>query len=336
MHCLLLGNGLNRLALKPSWSGLLARLIAELKLANQIDSPASKPLPVLFEELCARRARARIEPVESRVKNKISKLLCNLQPDPLLESFCDPFTTILTTNYDDAIERIFPLVPTFRASQIKEGTHSLFRKVDWGVKQVWHIHGDVGRPQSLTLGLTQYLDYVHAIKSYMGEGHCVFTQGRRTERISSPFLHGWRHFEPRHGIIRAYSWIDHFLRDDIHIVGLSVDYSELDLWWLLSNKRRLHRKYKAGHTYFYHVALDAPDPPQISTLESLGVRIVRVPASSYRDGYQKVLQQLLANIDERPADRSWELDVCALQRRISKEGMAAAMIDVTPTDADKC
>ena len=35
------------------------------------------------------------------------------------------------------------------------------------------------------------------------------------------------------------SWIDIFLNDNIYILGLGLDFGEIDLWWLLSYRNRL-------------------------------------------------------------------------------------------------
>lgn len=35
------------------------------------------------------------------------------------------------------------------------------------------------------------------------------------------------------------SWIDHFFFSNVHILGLGLDFSEIDLWWILDRRKRL-------------------------------------------------------------------------------------------------
>jgi hypothetical protein len=92
----------------------------------------------------------------------------------------------------------------------------------------------------------------------------------------SPFLRGNGDFDA--GSL-AYSWVDVFLRDDIHILGLSLDFVEIDLWWLLVFKERLRcrNRLPIGATVYYHSHvgdLSASDRTRLATLEGLGVRVV--------------------------------------------------------------
>ena len=43
------------------------------------------------------------------------------------------------------------------------------------------------------------------------------------------------------------SWIDKFILDDVYFLGFGLDYSEIDLWWLLQRK---HRQPNRGRTIF--------------------------------------------------------------------------------------
>ena len=44
------------------------------------------------------------------------------------------------------------------------------------------------------------------------------------------------------------SWIDYFLIGNITIIGLGMDFSEFDLWWLVNAKKR---RFPNTHTIFY-------------------------------------------------------------------------------------
>ena len=48
----------------------------------------------------------------------------------------------------------------------------------------------------------------------------------------------------------VYSWLDVFLRDDIHIVGLGLDCTEIDLWWAVTYKaRKKAQGFHVGRTF---------------------------------------------------------------------------------------
>jgi hypothetical protein len=48
------------------------------------------------------------------------------------------------------------------------------------------------------------------------------------------------------------SWIDLFFSTNVHIIGLSLDYSETDLWWLLNKRARFSAdSLVSNKVYFY-------------------------------------------------------------------------------------
>ena len=46
--------------------------------------------------------------------------------------------------------------------------------------------------------------------------------------------------------VECKTWMDTFFFSDVHIIGLGLDFQEIDLWWLL-NKR--YRYIKTAHTF---------------------------------------------------------------------------------------
>ena len=47
MHCLLLGNGLNRLAMQGGWNELLTEVAQSIGVGEYVESLQSEPLPLL-------------------------------------------------------------------------------------------------------------------------------------------------------------------------------------------------------------------------------------------------------------------------------------------------
>jgi hypothetical protein len=164
---------------------------------------------------------------------------------------------ILTTNYDYAFEKAAP--GSHAQSNLKrESKYSVFRRRAVGDKFVWHIHGEAEVPNSITLGYDQYAGYLQNLRGWA-------TVGRTSKRKGSPFKANVSDFDAGEG--KVYSWLDVFFRDDIHIVGLGLDYTEIDLWWALTYKARLKaREFEVGKTIFHDWSAE---PPASSTPDSL-------------------------------------------------------------------
>ena len=77
-----------------------------------------------------------------------------------------------------------------------------------------------------------------------------------------------------------YSWVDLFLMNDVHILGLALDYTEIDLWWLMIFKERLKKEsgFQYGDTMYYkfypHI-LDKKEEAKLSIIESFGVNVIK-------------------------------------------------------------
>lgn len=299
MHCLLLGNGLNRLSQQLDWQNLLEQLASNLGIAERVAILAEKPLSLQFEELCA-QIGGNFGAAERTVKRQIASLLHNSVATDLHREFAAAFEVILTTNYDFTLEEA--VVGSFydRVQEITETRYSLFRKVLAGSKEVWHIHGDTVHPETILLGFDHYAGFLQKIRNYLTTGIKI---AGKVEPIRSPLKSGAQEFESSGW---THSWVDHFLRDHLHIVGLGLDFTEIDLWWLILHKRR--RKTQTGYTFYYCIAIDGEEKPreasQVSVLRSLGVEVVSISAATYQQGYRRVLDAVRGKI---AAHREWRV-----------------------------
>lgn len=110
----------------------------------------------------------------------------------------------------------------------------------------------------------------------------------------SPFKTGINNFESESEI---YSWLDIFLRDDVHIVGLGLDYNEIDLWWLLSYKARLKQKnsLKIGETHYHHFhvkPLDKKEKAKHQILKSSEVNVhTKHIDGNYHSAYEEFINK---------------------------------------------
>ncbi|WP_144938119.1 SIR2 family protein [Pseudomonas alabamensis] len=292
MHSLLLGNGVNRAALQKDWTQLLRELATEFEAGELVHHLGSKPLSMFIEEICA-QSPGFFRHTEHAVKVAFAKLLEQITPIEAHRRICDPFKVILTTNYDFTIEEAF-VGPLYRPAFLyPESRYSLFRRYQAGAKDVWHIHGDSARPSSMVLGYDQYAGSLQKIRNYVTAGVRIKTLDHP---LSSPVKTGVVDFESNRSI---YSWVDHFLRDHLHIVGLGMDFTEIDLWWLLLHKRR--RTNQTGKIFYYQVGLAPADDTGVTSLmKSLNVEVIHVIAGSYTEDYLRIADEIEARIKAYP------------------------------------
>ncbi|HBN9632407.1 TPA: SIR2 family protein [Pseudomonas aeruginosa] len=293
-HSLLLGNGINRVAKQRQWTDILQELAIQFGADDLLPQINAKPLSMFIEELCARSSERFIK-AERTVKIEFAKLLRQIEPIEAHTRVCSLFKVILTTNYDFTIEEAFAGVLHHRAFLAPESRYSLFRRHRAADKDIWHIHGDIARPGSMLLGFDHYAGNLQKIRNYVTDGIDVKSVHYR---VSSPVKNGNLDFTINR---QVYSWVDYFLRDHIHIVGLGMDFTEIDLWWLLLHKRR--RLHQTGKVFFYHTTTESQttDTPVTSLLKSLNVEVVPVVAASYLDCYLKVADMIEEKIALYPA-----------------------------------
>jgi hypothetical protein len=153
-----------------------------------------------------------------------------------------------------------------------------------------HLHS------SILLGYDQYAGNLRKIRNYLTDGIRVGPKGKL---IKSPLKAGATNFEK---LGWDPSWVDHFLRDHLHIVRLSLEFTEIDLWWLLLHKRR--RRNITGHTFYYRIRTPESDEhieARTSALASLGVDIQVVVSDSYEQGYRDLLPLIQRNVQRHPS-----------------------------------
>ena len=152
-----------------------------------------------------------------------------------------PFDVILTTNYTYEIE--FAQNPNYpnlsdsrkrdysvyytghdagqnKSKALRDGKYLLHtcNKVAKDAKEVWHVHGELRRPSSIILTHDEYAHQAYEILR-----HNTIRSGHYSRFINE---------------FHVSSWIDYFFIGDVYILGLSLDYSEFDLWWLLARRMR--------------------------------------------------------------------------------------------------
>lgn len=204
---------------------------------------------------------------DKKRRNKFSKALAQYEYKnyPLIDNLLQiPFDAILTTNYTYELE--YHLNPSYitlsnetkrnkfayttdKKSEEKYLLRTYNRIEKNGLTQnIWHIHGELRRPSSIILTHDEYARLVNKILEF---------NNKRGDQYS-------RYYDS----LEIKSWVDYFLMGDLYILGLGMDFSEFDMWWLLS--RRLREKNYPGTVTFFSMA--DSNNPKIMALSSLNVK----------------------------------------------------------------
>ena len=296
---LLVGNGINRLNNHGvSWKDVLHAMMATQSPGKGIDFIDAKPFALVYEEILLAGApktsatlRGAMLNEEMALKEVIAaqanKLAHNTYHSRIMSS---GVKHILTTNYDYTFEgAIGRKGAGTRSNQGPESKYSVFRRRVKAGKFVWHIHGEARAPNSITLGYDQYSGYVQKLRTFA-------TAERNQSGYGSPFKIGNLAFDSSEPV--QHSWLDVFFRDDIHIIGLGLDYTEIDLWWALTYKGRLARRgFSVGRTHFHEWhqgRVEDNGRAKHSMLRALGVHVhLKECSSGFEKAYDKFIEDTL-------------------------------------------
>ena len=280
---LLLGNGINRLSNEYSWSDLLDELIKATGKSEVITYREEKPFTLLYEEIYLRTLK-HLQSKEIRLKEKIANLvLSKFTPNEFHTKFLNlNVEHILTTNYDYNLERSSYNDHGKAANVLTERKYNLFRRRNVNGRYIWHIHGEADAPNSITLGHEHYVGYLQKMGNYLKDKITSKRKGEQKE-IRSPIqmaIHRQKEIRAFDKAKTIYSWVDLFLMNDVYILGLSLDYTEIDLWWLMIFKARLKREtgFPYGNTTyytFYPHTFDKKEEAKLSIIESFGINVIR-------------------------------------------------------------
>jgi hypothetical protein len=240
-----------------------------------------KPFPLTFEEILF-KSQGEFDKTLTKIKNRIAEVFADTPSNDLHKKFATcGIKNILTTNYDYAFEKAiipnFQNEKTYAVKSTDETLNSIKRKIkfkpkilkEYGISNninIWHIHGELkqrlspsklkltSRANSIMIGYEHYGVYLAEIQRYIKgdkkDNKSIF------EKIEDD------NYEP-------ISWIDFFFMKELHIVGISYDFSEQHLWWLLNYrakqiKRGKIKKEKVNKIYFYYSVMPDSDSEDVS------------------------------------------------------------------------
>ncbi|SKD08156.1 hypothetical protein SAMN05660461_4108 [Chitinophaga ginsengisegetis] len=282
---LLIGNDINNISRGQSWKDLLQDIITFCHAGDCVELDDKKPFPLLYEEIfltASKNHRIREKDLKSFIAIKAAEIKANPLHSAIRE--LKP-AHILTTNYEFTLEGQIPLENT---SIIKEKFYSIFRRYEVDDIQYWHIHGDCLNPMSINLGFEHYGGQLQLMRNYVVSG-TVYS----SKEVPKPSL--LRRIHARE--VYFHSWIDLFFTDDIHIFGLSLDFVETDLWWLLTYRARQkfhHKNVPVPNHIFYYIPEEyvAASKFKLDLLTANDVTIVSLPGKDKLGYYESIIKQI--------------------------------------------
>ena len=288
---LFLGNGLVRSFGGKSWDNLIKLIAVRDDLPEKLSCPF--PLQAIL---------ATNDHISTAAKQYAEEFWGEVEPDlneQLRTLLSMRFDDIITTNYSYEIESAALgvnkvseryLSKTCKNQEIgKKVEHKYLiqscQVIPFGEHQnrIWHIHGEARKPNSMILSHYYYANLLHRIMDYV-------------DKNSRYYMH--RQQYGKHQPIQ--SWLDSFILGDVYILGFGMDFSELDIWWLLNRKKRENAIH--GQVFYYEPGGDDFNE-KAELLKLLGVDVIHcgvsVPtgtpknkAAAYREFYLKAIKDI--------------------------------------------
>ena len=187
----------------------------------------------MYEEIYLSNLKRGKKIDEKNLKIFISDRIKKIKPNNIhREIISRGFSDIITSNYDLNLECTRENSPEkfYNHGVVKENQYSLFRYTHINQTKVWHIHGEVNSPKSILLGYEQYSGQLQLIRNYVVSG-----TGESYKNIEFPAL---VRLIPKNKV-EGNSWLDLIFTENIYIIGLTLDFIESDLWWLITFRARL-------------------------------------------------------------------------------------------------
>ena len=160
------------------------------------------------------------------------------------------FDSILTTNYTYEIENCFHENYSSLKNKLPYAKTIIRKSLNYqpdpkyllhtfnqfkNSPQIWHIHGELRRKSSIVLTHDEYSRLIHRLISENALNENKYVK-----------------FEDE---VRYNSWLDYLLMSNLYIVGLGLDFSEFDLWWIIN--RRVRERAKTGRIVFFYNKSDS-------------------------------------------------------------------------------
>ena len=284
MNTIFYGNGLNLLSSNASSWDVLIRTIKEAEAESKIPNTLQYEAKCLLEKMVSDEG-------EKELKKRICKDLKTYQTNEIYSALSKLGAEhYITTNYDFTMQiSLLETGFTPNGGDHSETKYSLKRHVEYAddnsLKKVWYIHGEFGRLNSIMLGHKHYCDSISKMIEFIEKEDKEEPKNKQSliNRLKS-------------GNMTVLSWIDLLFLSDIHIIGYGLYYEEIDLWWLLTYRKRLIDN---NPSLIKNKIILYGDVPQGKSelLINFGVEIVPSEKTEYMDKYKEYIEKIENSIN---------------------------------------
>lgn len=298
---LLLGNGLNRAFSQDAfaWDNFIKELSAHndsLDKTGTDDEELSKvPYPLQIVLRTGDNVDAAIKNAKINLYGEVDN---DEQRDMLRKILSMNFDHILTTNYSYELEiatldRGAKLTDNRLKKTMQKHTKSVktaetmyllhtYNSVEHNGTQnnIWHIHGEARKPDSMVIGHYYY-------------GNLLFKYKKYFDKLKNHY----RSSQEKGQEIEIRSWLDAFILGDVYILGFGMDFSEMDLWWLINRKKRERAEH--GKIVFYEPSTEGFDMKG-KLLADYGVTVKNMGYIQSKDmNYKSFYREALSDIENQ-------------------------------------
>ncbi|MBP1548049.1 MAG: hypothetical protein J6A37_15805 [Oscillospiraceae bacterium] len=280
---LLVGNGINRAFSEKSWE----EIIQECAKNNNVsyDKDIYNKMPYNMQIVVA---------TGDNVDKSMKKLCDSMRQIPVIDEqkafigkLLDlPFTHILTSNYTYEIEKTvkeckrYNIVKTDKNGRAVNDMmlhRPIVMKYGNSERYIWHIHGHVGAANSIVMGHYYYGKLLGRIQKYVPSFLKRYNGCCKYEKNCS-----------------VQSWVDLFMTGNVHILGLGMDFTENDLWWLVCCKKR---HFPESRIYFYEPAENIDlDKRRMMECYNIYIPELHVYNNNYIDFYHSAIELIQKNL----------------------------------------
>lgn len=228
--CLLIGNGINRCCDGMSWETLLQKIASNYFTSQDTVSSSTLAFEQLKCTVLSRNINLKSADFASEILAELDSIQQNKYNDIIAPFLSLPFSNILTTNFDYSLERA--LIADYRYEKYtryvvtpQETKCSRIRHSRINETNIFHIHGELGKPGTICLGNVHYAMNLSVIMDSLLDYHKESDDHILKDSI----------FQSDNLL----SWAQFFFTQNIFIVGLGLYDCDMDLWWLIAFRRQL-------------------------------------------------------------------------------------------------
>lgn len=280
----IIGNGINRYPDEKylSWENLLIKLRSEITQEHDFLRPFGISNTEFFNIIELENS-SKGKPI--KIKDRIVELIREWTPlihhKNIMMAIEELNVPVLTTNFEDILRKTGNYADKFLS---REGfTHYYPWSNYYSIKDldnpingfgIWHINGTIKYPQSIRLGLTDYMGSVHRTRQWLHRG--------KSSLFSGTGHHNWQ---------GSKTWLHIIFNKALFIFGLGLGENETFVRWLLIERKRYFLKFpnREKKGYYLMIKKDGEDyAGKKYFLESVGIDVIEL--DDYQDIYERIWQ----------------------------------------------